>query len=84
MTTYTKLNDGTWGLWSTDALQPGATVGVTTRDGSIQTVTVDRILRSSNGVTIATKTDGAMSTVSERRKTRRRRAGAFDDSDFWK
>ena len=54
MTSFTKLQDGTWGIRSTEPLHPGQAVEVQTRSGQVKHETVGEIKYSGNGVTVAT------------------------------
>jgi len=54
MATYTKLNDGTWGLRSTESITAGVTVTVTKKSGETKVETVGKVIWSGNGVTLAT------------------------------
>lgn len=49
-TTWTKLNDGSWGLRSTVALSEGEVVTVCRKDGSRSKATVGRRVWTGNGV----------------------------------
>lgn len=46
MATYTKLQNGNWGVRADGKLSDGATVTVTKRDGSTKTETVEKVLWS--------------------------------------
>lgn len=51
--TYTKLRDGSWGVRAAGKVVAGQTITVAKRDGSTKTETVDRVLWSGDGVTLA-------------------------------
>lgn len=57
--TFTKLNDGTWGLRVTGTATAGQTVTVKKKDGSTETKCVGRVVFSGNGVSICTIGTGA-------------------------
>jgi hypothetical protein len=48
--TFTRLNNGHWGLRSDAPLSEGSTVAVTKRDGSMSDATVGRLLWQGDGV----------------------------------
>jgi hypothetical protein len=50
MTTFTKLRTGSWGIKSTTPVAKGDRVEVQKKSGERQTVTVERIVWSGNGV----------------------------------
>lgn len=52
-TTYTKLRDGSWGIRSTDKVRTGDAVTVRKQSGETKTETVDKILWTGDGVTLA-------------------------------
>lgn len=52
MISYTKLQDGSWGIRSTSSLVQGEQVTVTTRAGETKRETVGRVLWSGNGIWI--------------------------------
>jgi hypothetical protein len=52
-TTYTKLRSGDWGIRSTETLAAGMTVQVTKKSGESKTETVDHVIWTGNGVTLA-------------------------------
>lgn len=51
--TYTRLQDGAWGVRAMGVVTPGQQVEVRTRDGRVKTETVGGIVFHSNGVTVA-------------------------------
>jgi hypothetical protein len=54
MTTWTKLNDGSWGIrGDANTIRQGATVTVTKKSGESKTVQVAHVLWTGNGVAIA-------------------------------
>lgn len=68
-TTYTRLNNGAWGLRSNGAIAPGQQVQVTTRDGRVKTETVGSIVWSRDGVTVASTARADAQTQTETRVT---------------
>jgi hypothetical protein len=50
MTTFTKLRSGSWGIKSTTPVAKGDRVEVAKKSGERQTVTVERVVWSGNGV----------------------------------
>lgn len=52
--TYTKLNDGAWGLRIVGTAKAGDTVAATTKAGKTEQKVVGRVLFAGNGITLAT------------------------------
>ncbi len=52
-TTYAQLRDKTWGVRSTEVLEPGQRVTVTKKSGERKTETINRIVWTGNGIWLA-------------------------------
>jgi hypothetical protein len=74
-TTYTKLRSGDWGIRSTETLSAGMTVQVTKKSGESKTETVDRVIWTGNGVTLASI---ARSAAPASQGSRRRHGGRYE------
>lgn len=70
---YTKLNDGTWGLRVYGAVKVGDAVTVTTKAGAVKTETVGKVLWS--GITKA-GVPGALCAIAPRATPSTKRGGA--------
>ena len=70
MTTYTKLKDGNWGIRHEDTnLSSGDSVVVTKKSGETKSETVDRVIWTGDGITLATirgQSNGAQRSSSRR------------------
>ncbi len=76
--TYTKLNDGAWGVRALGAVKAGAAVTVTTKAGAVKSERVARVLWSG-----ADKRTGAIVSLCaiEQRAQRAGWARAYRDTD---
>lgn len=97
--TYTKLKSGDWGIRADEPIAAGSTVTVTKRDGGTKTETIDRIIWTGDGVTLASiKQKGSTGTAAPRTASRSSRGsyrgrrtgcscgsieGVFRESDCW-
>lgn len=67
--TFTKLKSGAWGVRVLGTHHPGAEVAVRKRDGSVQTVTLDRQLwQGEGGVSLWTIVSTARTAPAPRRQ----------------
>lgn len=67
MTTYTKLNNGSWGVLVKGTATKGQKVVVTKKDGTTKTETVSAVLWSGDGVSLCSIASSAPSAATSRR-----------------
>jgi hypothetical protein len=72
--TYTKLKSGDWGIRADEPITPGSSVVVVKKDGGTKTETVDRIIWSGDGVTLASIKQRTPTTGASRSSSRRSRS----------
>lgn len=75
--TYTKLRSGEWGLRIKGEAKTGLKVKVTKRSGEVKTETVDRVIWSGNGITLAAIFDGGRPYGGSRSRSSRRSRGTW-------
>lgn len=70
MTTYTKLQNGNWGLRIQGSAQAGQMIAVVKKSGESKKEQVGKIVWTGNGVTLATIAAASRQSYSSRREAR--------------